>query len=628
MNIRYGLGFCQGHSSISHRYFICHGGYRVRLLNRFNRYKTFLKKPHNAILVFLVVTLAYLTLVPLVSLMRDTFIVHPSEIMSIKGAKVNEITLFHWRKVFLDGERSFRLFYLPLWNTMKVSLFSSIIAIFLGGAVAWLVTRTNIRFKRFISIVFIFPYIMPSWTLAMAWLNFFRNRLIGGAPGLFTAITGIATPNWFAYGIFPTSIVLGLHYSPFAYILIGGILRNMDSNLEEAAMILKASRVKILLRINLPIIMPAILSTFLLVFSSSMSAFAVPAFLGTPVRFQVLTTQLYRTLNGLNPGYGYIIAVVMIVIGTAILAINQWFIGKRKSFTTITGKSSNSSLVNLRRVRTPLSVFLILFIATIAILPLVTFAIESFIMAPGDYSLKNFTTQFWVGAGSEDVGGGEPGILRNKYLYLALWNSIRLSVITAIFAGTIGGLAGYAIVRGRGTKLASFVNNLAFFPYLLPSMAFGAIYLSMFSKQNFIIPSLYGSFALLVLVGTVKYLPFASRAGINAMLQLSNEIEEAGVILGIPWRKRMMRIIFPIQKASFLSGYLLPFISCMRELALFVLLITPANRVITTLLFQYNEKGWNQYANAINLLIVGIVLLFNTIINRVTGASIDKGIGT
>ncbi len=125
--------------------------------------------------------------------------------------------------------------------------------------------------EAFISTVFIFPYIMPSWTLAMAWLNFFRNGLIGGSPGLFTAVTGIVTPNWFAYGIFPITIVLGLHYAPFAYILIGGILRNMDANLEEAATILKTSRYRILSRITLPIIMPAVLSTFLLVFSSCMT---------------------------------------------------------------------------------------------------------------------------------------------------------------------------------------------------------------------------------------------------------------------------------------------------------------------------------------------------------------------
>jgi iron(III) transport system permease protein len=461
----------------------------------------------------------------------------------------------------------------------------------------------------------------------MAWRNFFRNRLIGGAQGLFTALTGIETADWFAYGIFPIIVVQGLHYAPFAYILIGGILRNMDANLEEAAVILKTSRLKIFSRITLPIVMPAVLSTFLLVFSSCMSAFAVPAFLGMPVRFQVLTTQLYRTLNGLNPGYGYIMALVMIVIGTVILLFQQWFVGKRKSFTTVTGKSSNIALVRLKSLQLPLSLLLVALVAIIAILPLITFAVESFIMAPGDYSFKNLTLQFWAGEGREDIGGGEPGILLNRYIYLGLWNSIRLSVVVAFISGTVGALGGYAIVRRRGSKLSTLVNNLAFFPYLMPSMAFGAIYLSMFAKQNLFIPSLYGSFALLVLVGSVKYLPFASRSGMNAMLQLSNEIEEAGLIVGIPWWKRMAKIIFPIQKASFLSGYLLPFISCMRELSLFVLLIVPSTRILTTMLFQYNEKGWSQYANAINLLIVVIVLLFNAVINKLTGASIDKGIG-
>ena len=241
--------------------------------------------------------------------------------------------------------------------------------------------------------------------------------------------------------------------------------------------------------------------------------------------------------------------------------------------------------------------------------------------------MTNLTTVFWVGSGSVDIGGGEPGILLNKYIWIGLWNSIRLSLVVALVAGTVGGLAGYAIVRGRGTALTSFVSNLAFFPYLMPSMAFGAIYLSLFSKPVLFLPPLYGTFALLVMVGAVKYLPFASRAGTNAMLQLSGEIEEAGVMLGIPWWKRMVRIIFPIQKASFLSGYMLPFISCMRELALFVILIVPANRVLTTMLFQYNEKGWNQYANAINLLIVLVVLGFNWALNKATGASLDKGIG-
>ncbi|WP_020612691.1 ABC transporter permease [Sediminispirochaeta bajacaliforniensis] len=595
-------------------------------MNYRNRAISFLKKPHNVILVSLAVILIYLTVVPMLTIMMDTFTVHQAELMRVKGARVGDFTLYHWTKVLFSSAGK-KIFYEPFLNTMLVAFGTCFIAILLGGTVAWLVTRTNMRFKGVISTLFIFPYIMPSWTLAMAWLNFFKNSLVGGAPGFFTAITGIQTPNWFAYGLFPIVVVLGLHYAPFAYILIGGILRNMDANLEEAALILKASRGKIMRKITIPIVLPAMLSTFLLVFSSAMSAFAVPAFLGTSVRFQVLTTQMFRTLNGLNPGYGYIIALIMILIGVLILGINQKIIGTRRSFTTITGKSSNIAYLNLRGFRSVISVLLLLLVALVCIVPLLSFALESFIMEPGNYSLGNFTTLFWVGSGDPTIANGEPGVLRNSSIFHGLWNSVRLSVIVAFIAGSVGILAGYAIVKRRNSRLSLLVNNLAFFPYLMPSMAFGAIYLSMFAVKRGFIPPLYGTFALLVLVGAVKYLPFASRASVGAMHQLSNEIEEAGTIQGIGWGKRMLRIIIPIQKASFLSGYLLPFISCMRELSLFILLVTPSSRILTTMLFQYNEKGWNQYANAINLLIVLFVVISNLVVNRVTGASIDKGIG-
>jgi len=595
-------------------------------VNYRNRFKSFIRKPHNIILVTLAFILLYLTVIPMITIIMDTFTVHQAELMRVKGSRVGDFTLYHWTKV-LFSTASGKIFYKPFLNTIYVALGTCAIAITLGGLVAWLVTRTDMRYKGIISTLFIFPYIMPSWTLAMAWLNFFKNSLVGGAPGIFTSLTGIQTANWFAYGPFPIIVVLGLHYTPFAYILIGGILRNMDANLEEAALLLKAGRAKIMRKITIPIVMPAMLSTFLLVFSSAMSAFAVPAFLGTSVRFQVLTTQMFRTLNGLNPGYGYIMALIMITIGVLILGVNQWIIGKRKSFTTITGKSSNIALIKLRGFRMPVSVLLLTLILLVCIVPLLSFAVESFIMEPGNYSFDNFTAIFWVGEGSPEIANSEPGILRNPSIYNGLWNSVRLSVLVAFIAGSVGILAGYAIVKKKNTRLSALVNNLAFFPYLMPSMAFGAIYLSMFAVRRGFIPPLYGSFALLVLVGAVKYLPFASRASVGAMHQLSNEIEEAGTIQGIGWGKRMLRIIIPIQKASFLSGYLLPFISCMRELSLFILLVTPSTRILTTMLFQYNEKGWSQYANAINLLIVLFVVISNMIVNRVTGASIDKGIG-
>ena len=590
------------------------------------RFYKFIKKPYNIILSVLLIVLGYLTLFPMLTMIKDTFTVHVSESMRLKQA-AGSWTLNHWFKVLFDPS-SLSVFYKPFLNSLITSLGACLVALLFGGVFSWLITRTNIRWKKVLSSLFIFPYIMPSWTIALAWYNVFKNSVVGGVPGTFQALTGIEPPNWFAYGAFPIALVTGLHYAPFAYIMIGGVLRNMDANLEEAAMMLKTSRNRIVRKITIPMILPAILSTFLLVFSSAMSSFAVPQFLGLPVRYQVLTTQLYRTLNGINPGQGYCIAMIMILLSVGILAFNQRMVGTRKNYTTVTGKSSNISLINLKKARNVISVIAVVLVLIVSILPLVSFALESVILKPGDYSPSNFTLQFWIGSAEENsIANNEARLLLNPNLWKALWNSIKLSIVCALTAGTLGFLAGYGIVRGRGTKLAKVVDNLAFFPYLMPSMAFSVIYLSMFSTRHGPIPALYGSFFLLVLIGTVKYMPFASRSGINSMLQLSNQIEEAGEIIGVSWPKRMGRLVIPIQKSSFISGYLLPFTSCMRELSLFVLLVTPQNRVLTTLLFQYNEKGWSQYSNGINLMIVIIVLVVNAVVNKVTGASIDKGIG-
>src|SRR5699024_12405617 len=129
----------------------------------------------------------------------DTFVVHPSEAIRI-GKAANEFTGYHWMKMFADGETSVNLFYKPVLNSLGVGLLTCVVAVLLGGTFAWLVTRTDIKFKGVISTLFMFPFIMPSWTLALVWLNFFKNSHIGGTTGLFTSLTGIETANWFAYG--------------------------------------------------------------------------------------------------------------------------------------------------------------------------------------------------------------------------------------------------------------------------------------------------------------------------------------------------------------------------------------------------------------------------------------------
>ena len=598
---------------------------KKRLSNALYAVKSYFSVQANVLVVIFAVLLLVLTVYPMYSVIRSALTVGRMEAMNYNsllhaGLKDGDLTLVHFRALLSSDVR----FWKPLWNSLRMSAYASVIAILVGGTFAFLITRTDIRFKKFFSSVFIFPYIMPSWTLALVWKNVFANSKVGtGVIGMLESLTGLCVPNWVVYGIFPCALVMGIHYAPFAYILIGGTLRNMDANLEEAATILRAGRRRILRKITLPIVMPALFSTVLLVFSSTMASYAVPVFVGSPGNFFVLSTQLSQIYKASQiRGQAYVMTLVLILFGVMLLGINQWFTGKRKSFTTVTGKSGQVSYIKLGKANVWIASALAVVLFLIAIFPIISFALESMCDVQGDYS--TLTLKYWLSR--ESIGGfavnAGNGILFNDMIWSALWGSIKLSLIVSLIVGTCGILIGYAVARKRGTKLAGLVSGLAFFPYLVPSMAFGAIFLAVSTRLTF----LRGTLLLLVIVGAIKYLPFASRSGTNSMMQLSGEIEEAAVIVGASWPKRMLRILFPIQKSSFISGYLLPFVSCMRELSLFVLLTT-SGTLITTLLSYFDEKAVTQMSNGINLLIVIIVLLVNFTTNKLTGASIDKGVG-
>ena len=423
--------------------------------------------------------------------------------------------------------------------------------------------------------------------------------------------------------MFPIALVLGLHYAPFAYILIGGILRNMDANLEEAATILNIPRWKIFTKVTIPILKPALLSTILLVFSSAMSSYPVAVTLGKPIGFEVLATKMQSMIqgNGTKVGQGNVISLVLIIIGVLILLMNTLSTGSRKQYTTVSGKSGQVSKVNLGKVGKwitsgVLSVIVLFF----CIGPMVSFLLESLLPNSGDYS-SGLTTRWWTS--KVELRNGYKGIFYTPQIWEALGRSVALSICCALIAGTAGLLIGYAVSKKRKSKGAQFVNGLAFLPYLLPSISLSAVFFSLSTniKWLYALP-----FLVCIIVGVLKYIPFASRSSLNAMLQLSNEIEEAAMIQNIPWWKRMIRIVFPIQKSSFLSGYLLPFISCMRELSLFVF-IAPSGLILTTLMFQLSETGLPALENGANLILVVVILIFNYLINKVTGASLDKGIG-
>ena len=592
---------------------------------RRNKIKTFFSKPYNVILVLMGLVLTVTTVAPIVAIVEDTFKIHPGTIDAHLTGQVSGYTLVNYIDLFTSSLARTNLWE-PLWNTVLLVVGTCVVSILFGGLFAFLITRTNLAWRKYLSSIFIFPYIMPQWTLAVVWQHMFNsNAVTGTSNGLLAATLGIEMPAWWCLGLFPSVVVLGLHYAPFAYILIGGIFRNMDANLEEAATILDTPKWKIMFRVTLPMVKPAILSTILLVFGSSMGSYPVPHYLN----LTTLATK-YVSMNSKYTGEASILAIIMMIFGVAIMLLNQLSLQSRKNYTTVTGKSGQISKINLGRVgKYVIALVLVVVTFFTSIFPIVSFAFETFLPNPGDYSFlytgdtDNLTTKWWVTDENITENGmyGQKGILHNDTIWRAFKGTIWVSVCCSLLAGTIGTMIGYAVSKNRRSKLANYVNSVAFLPYLMPSIAVGVAFFILFSNQYI---NLFNTYTLLIIVGTIKYIPFASRSSLNSMLQLSGEIEESAMILNIPWVKRMTRIIIPIQKSSIISGYLLPFMTCLRELSLFMLLCTQGFILATTLDY-FDEMGLYAFSSGINLILIITILVCNTLVNKITGASLDPG---
>ena len=594
---------------------------------RRNKVKTFFSKPHNVILLLMGIVLTVTTVAPIVAIVQDTFTIPPGTIDAYLSGKAQGYTLVNYIDLFTSSLAKTNL-WTPLLNTVLLSVGACVVSILFGGLFAFLITRTNMACRKYLSSIFIFPYIMPQWTLAVVWQNLFNSNVVTGTSnGLLAATFGIQMPLWWCKGLFPSLVVLGLHYAPFAYILIGGIFRNMDANLEEAATILDTPKWKTMFRITLPMVKPAILSTILLVFGSAMGSYPVPHYLG----LATLSTK-YVSMNSKYTGEASILAIIMMIFGVAIMLVNQRSLKSRKNYTTVTGKSGQISKINLGRSgRVVIAVLLIILTFFTSIFPIISFAFETFLPNPGDYSFlytgdpSNLTAKWWITSENVTENGmyGQKGILYNSTIWNAFKGTMLVSVSCALLAGTIGTLIGYAVSKNRRSRWANYVNSVAFLPYLMPSIAVGVAFFILFSNKYF---NLFNTYTLLIIAGTIKYIPFASRSSLNSMLQLSGEIEEAAIIQDVPWVKRMTRIIIPIQKTSIISGYLLPFMTCLRELSLFMLLCVQGF-ILSTTLDYFDEMGLYAFSSGINLILIVTILICNALVNKVTGASLDKGIG-
>lgn len=586
--------------------------------------------PYNVIVLITIILLLYLIVVPLFEMIKTTFTMAQRD-SARAGVETGAFTLYYWQRL-LASKLSGKLLFQPLLNSLLIGFAVSFFAILLGSVLAWLMVRTDLPCKGFFSLAVIIPYMIPSWAKAQAWLTMFKTERIGGTPGFMTSL-GISTPEWLAYGPIAIIIVLTLHYYAYAYLLVSAALNSINSELEEMGEIQGAGKARILRNITLPLVLPAMLSAIILTFSKAIGTFGVINYLGSKVNFVTLSSQLYSNNKSQNTQTAFAMAIIMIAIASISVFINQKLIGSRKSYATIGGKGGRSTLLRLGGAKPVITVILFIFFAVGIILPIVILVIDSFMLQEGNYSLSNFTTYYWVGDGSnKDIMEGVPGIFRNSQFINALVNSLKLTFVNGIFGTLFGQMIGYICAKGRGKFHGKLVEQLVFIPYLIPSIAFGGIYLSMFSTPKTLfgvtlVPSLYGTFALLTLTSVVKHLPFASRAGTSNMLQIGAELEEAAEIDGAGFFKRFVRIVFPLSKGGFMSGFMLIFVSIMKELDLIVLLMTPKTSTLPYLAFQYQENNSPQASNCVAIVMFSIVFIVYALANIFGDADLASSMG-
>ena len=582
-----------------------------------------LKNPFNMVVLVSLIILFCLIIIPLLTMISSTFTLAQGELRRVQG-HVGDFTLYYW-KYILTGKLAGAVLWGPLKNSFICGFFTVLVSVPLGSVLAWLMIRTDIPGKKILGLLVTVPYMIPSWTKALAWLAMFRNST-SGANG-FLAGMGIPVPDWLAYGPIAIVLCMSMHYYAFSYIMVSGALRSINSELEEMGEIQGASKAQILRHITLPLILPSVLSATVMTISKSIGTYGVPANLGNRIGYYTLATKMRNFIDQGPQSVGYAMSIVLVLLAALIIFSNQRIVGVRKSYATVSGKGGRATLMPLGKAKKPLMAFLMVFLFLAMVVPFFVLIMETFQITTGaGYGPDNLTLYNWIGkAGEIDKYTNYVGIFRNPNFFSAFWNTIRLTLIASILTAICGQFLGYISSRGRGKWYGDLTEQMVFVPYLMSGIAFSTMYFSMFSRPHFggLMPSLYGTFTLIVLTSVVKHFPFASKSGTANMLSISVELEEAADIAGASFWKRMSSIIVPLAKNGFISGFMLTFISIAKELDLVIIMMTPSTQTMSYLAFTYSQEGYNQMSDAVSVCVLVFILVCYTVANRF-GADLNK----
>ncbi|WP_342364028.1 iron ABC transporter permease [Terrarubrum flagellatum] len=481
-------------------------------------------------------------------------------------------------------------------NTLLVSVGATTLATMLGGALALILVRTDTPLRASLEQLVLLPlYVTPLLTaIAWSWLGsphgglinlFLQNGL--GLPGPLVNLQSAA-------GVI---FVSALAYAPLPFLLIAGALRGMDPSLEDSARIHGASIHKAFAMVTLPLMLPALLGSALLVFVQSLGLFSVPAVLGMPAGFYVAATEIYRLLNSYPPrvtqaaGWGLLLLVV-----TAALVAIQAAILRRRSYVTISGKAFRPQIVSVGRWRVVLLAFVALYLLAAVALPIATLcwaALVNFITIDPKlmaFDLRHFNYVLFV----------YPKTL------LASRNSALLGVLTATVICALGLCMAWVTVRSRSFA-ARFLDQVGMMPLAIPPIVLALGLLWTYVGVSWL--PIYGTIGILLLAYATHYLPFGLRALSSAIRQLHPELEDAARVSGASLFGTLRRIVLPLTRPTLFATWTLLFILSLQEISSSILLYTAPSTVLSVAVFDLWEAG-----NVNALAALSVMQLFITFI--------------
>lgn len=548
----------------------------------------------------LLLVVAFLVLTPLGLMVFNSFqIARPGEpvVYGLDG----------WRKAFNSPG-----ILAAMGNTFALAITRQAIALVVGGFLAWLIARTDIPMKQTLEFLFWLSFFLPALPETMGWILLLDPKY-GLLNQLLLNLGIFQEPPFNIYSFWGIIWVhLGGSIS-IKVMLLAPAFRNLDASLEESSRIAGAGALGTLVRVIVPVLMPAFLVTTILGLIRSLEAFEIELLLGVPIGLHVYSTKIHELVTWEPPQFppAMALSALFLALLLSLVALQRLYIGK-KIYTTVTGRGFSVRPTHLGRWRYP-AFFLVLFIALgITLIPITLLVMGTFMKLFGFFNIPDpWTLDNWRQA------LGDPVLLRS------LWNTIAIGIGTGVVGVIFYSLIAYVIVKSRFAGRAA-LDFLSWLPWSIPGILLGVALLWTFLQTKIFLP-IYGTIYILIIAMVIKSMPFGAQLIKSVLLQLGNDLEEASRICGGGWFYTYRRVIFPLLLPALITVALVGFISAARDISTVVLLGTGRSRTLSLMMLDFAAGAEFEKATVVAVMIVALVVVAALIARAVGGQISIRG---